>query len=99
MKNNRVNEIQTRLRDIEAEKIKLVEELAAIQYNNKDLPVIKGIVASEKAAETTHEKLVLFLKLFRCRNDVYPKLWENAKKGTKGYSPVCKMAYKNNLFS
>lgn len=39
---------------------------------------------------TPSEKIVLFLSLFRCREDVYPKLWENAKDGRKGYAPACR---------
>ena len=38
---------------------------------------------------TPSEKIALFLSLFRCREDVYPKLWENAKDGRKGYAPAC----------
>jgi hypothetical protein len=29
------------------------------------------------------------MSLFKGRNDVYAKRWENKKKGTSGYSPVC----------
>src|SRR3989338_3656906 len=39
---------------------------------------------------TADEKVELFLRLFRCRESVYPKLWENRAKGTKGYSPACR---------
>ncbi len=35
------------------------------------------------------EKITLFLRLFRGREDVYPKLWQNEKTGKKGYSPAC----------
>lgn len=35
------------------------------------------------------DKVRLFRDLFRGRADVYPKLWINSKKGTKGYSPAC----------
>jgi superfamily II DNA or RNA helicase len=35
------------------------------------------------------EKLQLFRSLFRGRDDVYPKLWINAQKKRKGYSPAC----------
>ena len=35
------------------------------------------------------EKVKLYMALFRGRNDVYAKRWENSKKGTAGYSPVC----------
>lgn len=35
------------------------------------------------------EKIALFRSLFRGREDVFPKRWENAKTGKAGYSPVC----------
>ena len=38
---------------------------------------------------TTAEKLALFRRLFRGRDDVFPRLWVNEKKGTKGYAPTC----------
>lgn len=34
-------------------------------------------------------KIRLFMSLFKGREDVYSKRWENPKKGTAGYSPVC----------
>lgn len=37
---------------------------------------------------TTDEKIALFRRLFRGREDVYPKRWDSAK-GTSGYSPAC----------
>jgi hypothetical protein len=35
------------------------------------------------------EKIALFRKLFRGREDVYPKFWLNEKRGKSGYSPAC----------
>lgn len=35
-----------------------------------------------------HEKIDLFMSLFKGRTDVYAKKWKS-KKGTSGYSPVC----------
>ncbi|MDP3916116.1 MAG: DEAD/DEAH box helicase family protein [Bacteroidota bacterium] len=35
------------------------------------------------------EKKKLYMSLFRGRDDVYAKRWENDKKGTAGYSPAC----------
>ena len=35
-----------------------------------------------------HEKVALFMSLFKGRPDVYAKKWKN-KKGFSGYSPVC----------
>ncbi|MFC1494568.1 DEAD/DEAH box helicase family protein [Thermodesulfobacteriota bacterium] len=37
----------------------------------------------------TFSKIRLFMSLFKGREDVYAKRWENKKKGTSGYSPVC----------
>jgi superfamily II DNA or RNA helicase len=34
-------------------------------------------------------KIRLFMSLFKGRDDVYAKRWENKSKGTSGYSPVC----------
>jgi len=36
----------------------------------------------------SHEKIALFMSLFKGRTDVYAKKWQN-KKGSSGYSPVC----------
>ncbi len=43
------------------------------------------------------EKIKLFMSLFRGREDVYAKRWENRKKGTAGYSPVCLNEWKPGL--
>ncbi len=34
-------------------------------------------------------KVALFRSLFRGREDVFARRWENAKRGTSGYSPAC----------
>lgn len=39
------------------------------------------------------DKIELFMSLFKGRNDVYAKRWEN-KKGQSGYSPVCMNEWK-----
>jgi hypothetical protein len=41
------------------------------------------------ASLTSTEKVTLFRSLFRGRDDVYPKLWENSRAGKKGYAPAC----------
>lgn len=35
-------------------------------------------------------KVALFRSLFRGREDVFPRLWVNAKTGRKGYAPTCR---------
>ena len=43
---------------------------------------------------TGRDKLRLFRELFRGREDVYPKYWENLAKGKRGYSPACANEWK-----
>lgn len=43
------------------------------------------------------EKIRLFMSLFKGRDDVYARRWENAKKGTSGYSPVCLNEWKQGV--
>jgi len=39
---------------------------------------------SETAPVTSAEKIALFRRLFRGRDDVYPRYWENARTGRRG---------------
>lgn len=41
------------------------------------------------APTTPAGKIALFRRLFRGRNDVFPKLWTNKRTGKKGYAPAC----------
>ncbi len=45
---------------------------------------------------TTEDKIALFRRLFRGREDVYPRRWESAK-GTSGYSPACGNEWKPGI--
>ena len=39
---------------------------------------------------STAEKIAVFRSLFRGREDVFPRRWENPKSGKSGYAPVCR---------
>lgn len=43
------------------------------------------------------EKIKLYMSLFRGRDDVYAKRWENGRKGTYGYSPACTNEWKPGI--
>ncbi len=45
--------------------------------------------AATAGPTSSTEKLALFRGLFRGRDDVFPRLWVNARKGKKGYAPAC----------
>lgn len=87
--NPRVEEIEARLAALEEERQQLLQELACLSTKTPP-PDCLGVAASEKPLTTQEERIALFMRLFRCRDDVFPKMWENRKKGTRGYSPACK---------
>ena len=96
----KIREIERRIFDLEQEKERLLGELTEIRHNNLNLvPPFLGIPAAKRPPVSPAEKVHLFLTLFRCREDVYPKLWVNAAKGKSGYSPVCKNEWKSGLCS
>ena len=58
------------------------------------LPVIQSPMPEPVTPRfSSAEKVALFRRLFRGRNDVYPLRWESAK-GTSGYAPACENEWK-----
>ena len=45
----------------------------------------------------TADKIALFRSLFRGRQDVLPRRWQNTKTGKSGYSPVCENEWVQGL--
>jgi hypothetical protein len=82
---DRIKEIEAELHDLEARRQGLLAEMREIRSaaESPELPLGKGTPG------TNEEKIDLFLSLFGARRSVYPKLWINRKKGSKGYSPAC----------
>ena len=82
------------------------DELRRLREENarlKDLLTRHGITWEVPTASaptptlfTTDEKIALFRRLFRGREDVYPRRWESAK-GTSGYSPACGNEWKPDI--
>lgn len=52
-----------------------------------EMPI--GICDSVQSTLNAGERVALFRRFFRGRNDVYPIRWESQKSGKSGYSPVC----------
>ncbi|MFH1963988.1 MAG: DEAD/DEAH box helicase family protein [Acidobacteriota bacterium] len=53
-------------------------------------------LATEPDQFSTTEKIALFRRLFRGRNDIYPQRWESAR-GKSGYSPACGNEWKAGI--
>jgi hypothetical protein len=94
----RIREIERRLFDLEQEKKNLLSGLTEFRHHDSNIfPPLLGIPAAKHPPNSPAEKVHLFLTLFRCREDVYPKLWVNSAKGKSGYSPTCRNEWKTGL--
>lgn len=89
--------MMNRLRQIDA-------ELRALDARREDLLREKDRLSPQRHRDeaatvslSPEEKIALFLSLFRCRGDVFPKLWENPRSGKKGYSPVCRNEWRKGV--
>ena len=58
-------------------------------------PILR--IGESPPPSTGIDKLRLFRDLFRGREDVYPKYWENLAKEKKGYSPACANEWKQGV--
>ena len=87
---NRIQEIETQLSKLNAERSVLLKELGELKKNNVsiDAPLL-GRTLNFHSYESPEDKVQLFKRLFCSRSDVFPRFWENNKTGKKGYSPVC----------
>ena len=85
-----IAELEQRLRLLDAERQALAERLELLRRSSFQRIEPLGRPAVAQVPTTAEEKVALFLSLFRCREDVFPKHWENPRKGTSGYSPACR---------
>ncbi len=88
---DKIRSIENRLTALEQERIGLLGELKNLRVRRDDhSPVaLLGRPSLMKTPESNEEKAELFLSLFRGREAIYPKRWENNKTGRSGYAPVC----------
>ncbi len=86
-----IRAIENRLTALEKERTDSLNELKSLrsQREVQKAIILLGRPALMKAPESNEEKADLFLNLFRGRESIYPKRWENNKTGKSGYSPVC----------
>lgn len=75
---------------ITAQPIELASEAPAAYHVNEDNGFVNstGITTVTKSSPV-EDKVALFHTLFRGRDDVFAKRWENIKKEKSGYSPSC----------
>ncbi len=92
----RLDKLELALKELERERESIISRLSLLTAREPESrpaalsprPLL-GSPASLTVPEVPAQKVELFLRLFRCRESVYPKFWESKAKGKKGYSPAC----------
>ncbi len=90
----KIIEIEAELSNLDHHRGQLLDELTRLrqQLLQKDSPAqlplhIQGIAINNLSSQ--EEKIRLFRSLFKGREDVFPRRFENSKTGKSGYAPVC----------
>jgi superfamily II DNA or RNA helicase len=65
-----------------------------IEQNAQQLGIINSSITNNSPSA---EKIQLFLSLFKGRDDVFARRWENQKKETSGYSPACTNEWRSGI--
>lgn len=94
-----IRHIENRLTALEKERADLFVQLKnlRIECDARQAVVQLGQPTLLHSPQTNEEKAELFLTLFRGRDDIYPKRWENNKTNKSGYSPVCENEWVNSI--
>ena len=88
-----IADLQQRLADLDRERenvLDALEQLKGRAAGEVQPPAAQmvGVIASH-AVLSNADKVALFHSLFRGRDDVFPRRWENSKTGKSGYAPAC----------
>jgi hypothetical protein len=86
-----IAEAQARVADEKASLDALERNLARLERDTgaRISEPLRFATPPAPAPVTADEKVALFRRLFRGREDFFPRLWENTRTGKKGYSPAC----------
>jgi superfamily II DNA or RNA helicase len=98
----KISEIEAELVNLDQHRNQLLDELTQLrrQLLQKDSPAqlllnIQGIKVNNQSSQ--EEKIRLFRSLFKGREDVFPRRFENSKTGKSGYAPVCRNEWKAGI--
>jgi superfamily II DNA or RNA helicase len=88
-----IADLQKRLADIDRERADVLAALEQLERSAEaglQATVTRATTDSvRQAALSNSEKVWLFRSLFKGREDVFPRRWENSKTGKSGYAPAC----------
>ncbi len=83
--------LKSRLIALDRERSEIAERLGVLERRKaQDEAEQLAHAATVTMASPTVAKIALFRGLFRGREDVLPRRWENPKTGKAGYAPLCR---------
>jgi superfamily II DNA or RNA helicase len=84
--------LKDRLTALDQERSEIADRLRGLERTQAESAVSQPTALSARVTmkSSTGEKIALFRSLFRGREEVFPRRWENQKTGKAGYSPVCR---------
>ena len=90
-----IADLQRRLVELDRERESVLTALEQIKLRGRaELHAAPSSQLAIEAAATTAlsnaDKISVFRSLFRGREDVFPRRWENPKTGKTGYAPTCR---------
>lgn len=91
----KIAEIEAELSTLDHRRSQLLDELARLRQQPLKINYSAQLLLHLQDASVNHqssqdEKIRLFRSLFRGREDVFPRRFENSKTGKSGYAPVCR---------
>ena len=93
----RIAELRREIEELENRKHIKESELRELESAPKSRFDLATRQPCDSKALSPNDKIALFLDLFGARRDVYPRFWENAHSGKKGYSPAYDKDIKTSL--
>jgi len=90
---HQIEEAKQRLAALDTERDDILKQIEALQRKRESAIRASSLhdfpEAPVRQDSSSMEKVALFKSLFRGREDVYPRRWENYKTGRSGYQPAC----------
>ncbi len=98
----KINEIEAELANMDDRRNQLLDELTRLrqqspqQVSSKQIPLnLQTNLINNQSSQD--EKIKLFRSLFRGREDVFPRRFENSRTGKSGYAPVCRNEWQSGI--
>ena len=91
----RIAKLTSRLAALERERAAIIADLAELRRQQETRQISRERSCQEPAQaavtmkSSAAEKIAVFRGVFRGREDVFPRRWDNPKTGKSGYSPAC----------